>query len=204
MGKAEATQNKILTIATEIVATKGYAVSTTKEIAEAAGVAEGTIFKYFKNKENLLANIFSRVIDGLKAESLDAIKNDISRTDLTSIERLHLLYEERQKFFSRHNRVIKIMVQEVPVNPLVRKLVNEKVLPEIMKQTAILFDEGKARGEIINEPTEVLQMAFLDAVLGPIYSSLIFDHRFSKKQLDNHQAIFEIFIRGIEERGTHE
>jgi AcrR family transcriptional regulator len=51
---AEVRRNQILTGAAEVFGEKGYHQATTKEIAKAAGVSEGTIYNYFKNKRDLL------------------------------------------------------------------------------------------------------------------------------------------------------
>ncbi len=45
--------------AIELFAAQGYARTTTKEIARAAGVSEGTIFKYFPTKRDLLLAFFT-------------------------------------------------------------------------------------------------------------------------------------------------
>lgn len=44
-------QIKILEAAIEIFAEKGYASTSTSEIAKRAGVAEGTIFRHYKTKK---------------------------------------------------------------------------------------------------------------------------------------------------------
>ena len=43
-------EEKILKSAIKIFSEKGFSASTTSEIAKDAGVAEGTIFRYFKTK----------------------------------------------------------------------------------------------------------------------------------------------------------
>jgi len=48
------TRERILDATKQIIQERGLARVTTKEIARAAGVAEGTLFKYFERKEDLL------------------------------------------------------------------------------------------------------------------------------------------------------
>lgn len=55
-------QAKILQAAVEIFAEKGYAATSTSEIAKRAGVAEGTIFRHYKTKKDLLISIVSPII----------------------------------------------------------------------------------------------------------------------------------------------
>jgi AcrR family transcriptional regulator len=48
------TRERILDATKQIIQERGLARVTTKEIARAAGVAEGTLFKYFERKDDLL------------------------------------------------------------------------------------------------------------------------------------------------------
>jgi AcrR family transcriptional regulator len=50
----------IISAAHAIFSEKGYEKAAMNEIAKQAGVAEGTIYKYFSNKQDLLARVISR------------------------------------------------------------------------------------------------------------------------------------------------
>lgn len=50
-GQFSEKQLKILEAAVEMFAEKGYAATSTSEIAKKAGVAEGTIFRHYKTKK---------------------------------------------------------------------------------------------------------------------------------------------------------
>ena len=52
--RGEQRREVILTAAAQVIAAKGYHGATTREIAEAADLAEGTIFNYFPTKRELL------------------------------------------------------------------------------------------------------------------------------------------------------
>ena len=62
--KAE-TRQRILEAARKLFAASGYESSTTREIADAAGIANGTLFNYFPNKEAILAALVADVTAGL-------------------------------------------------------------------------------------------------------------------------------------------
>jgi len=47
------TNEKIIEAAKELFSTKGYAATTTKDIASLAGISEVTLFRHFENKRNL-------------------------------------------------------------------------------------------------------------------------------------------------------
>ncbi|MGH7224633.1 MAG: TetR/AcrR family transcriptional regulator, partial [Gemmataceae bacterium] len=48
------TRQKILDAAQRLLETDGLARLTTKELAAAAGCAEGTLFKHFRGKEDII------------------------------------------------------------------------------------------------------------------------------------------------------
>jgi AcrR family transcriptional regulator len=53
----------ILHAAIKVFSQKGFNGATTKEIAQEAGVAEGTIFRYFSTKKDILHQILMRTVE---------------------------------------------------------------------------------------------------------------------------------------------
>lgn len=60
---AEQRRTQILSAAARVFAAKGYARATIADIAKAAGVAEGSIYNYFKNKQDLLVSLPRQLIE---------------------------------------------------------------------------------------------------------------------------------------------
>jgi AcrR family transcriptional regulator len=65
--KAE-TRQRILEAGRQLFAAKGYEASTTRDIADAAGIANGTLFNYFPSKEAILASLVAGVTNGMHAD----------------------------------------------------------------------------------------------------------------------------------------
>ena len=81
----------ILRAATRTFARNGYFNSKVADIASAAGVADGTVYLYFKSKEEILHSIFDRGVDNAITEArqqLEAISDP--REKLRRIAHLHL------------------------------------------------------------------------------------------------------------------
>jgi AcrR family transcriptional regulator len=57
--RGEATRQLLLDAAASVFSARGYTRATTKEIAKAAGVAEGTIYRHFADKKELFGAVFT-------------------------------------------------------------------------------------------------------------------------------------------------
>src|SRR5687768_10038128 len=61
----QATQERILRVALELFSRRGFYKTTTRQISRKAGVAEGTLFNYFRSKEDLALYFFEREVQGI-------------------------------------------------------------------------------------------------------------------------------------------
>jgi len=68
-------RERIIEAAARLFGEKGYHDTTTAEIAEAAGVAAGTIYIYFSSKEELLVAVFEEFL----GEHMSRLKEGIER-----------------------------------------------------------------------------------------------------------------------------
>lgn len=59
------TRKAILTAALGLFSTKGFFKTTTKQISQKAGIAEGTLFNYFRTKEDLALYFFDQELEAL-------------------------------------------------------------------------------------------------------------------------------------------
>lgn len=70
-----ARQAQILDAAAHVFSQKGYQNATTKEIAEAADLSEGTLYNYFANKQDLLIGVARAYADEVIAD-MESIQAD--------------------------------------------------------------------------------------------------------------------------------
>jgi len=95
--------HRILEAAVKVFADQGFFQSTVSQIAKVAGVADGTIYLYFKNKDDILVQIFSyktkQVFEGFR-EEVDRVADPVEK--LRNLVRRHL--EEFQK--DRHMAIV--------------------------------------------------------------------------------------------------
>jgi AcrR family transcriptional regulator len=141
---AEARRKQILEAAIEVMGAKNYHWSTTKEIAEAAGVSERTVFFYFKNKQE----IYQEAIRQATRDMLEAVRHAAPpHSDI----RVFLKMSERNflAFLKEHPLKVKLLFQSLDS---MGDKVLQKDLREIFQSIYELFflivEKAKERGEI--------------------------------------------------------
>ena len=89
--RVEAKESSILDAAEKIFAQVGFDGAKVSEIARAASVAEGTVYLYYKNKQDLLAGVVGRFWTQLTLGAEAAIEPDATtRAQLEQLGRYHL------------------------------------------------------------------------------------------------------------------
>jgi TetR/AcrR family fatty acid metabolism transcriptional regulator len=89
--RKEAKREHILDAAVLEIARSGYYKTTVSAIARRAGVADGTIYLYFKNKEEILISIFDRAMGRFLGEgALGLAGRPDAETKLRGLVELHL------------------------------------------------------------------------------------------------------------------
>jgi len=84
-------RDAILRAATKVFAQNGYFQSQVADVARVAGVAAGTVYLYFKGKDDLLVSIFERSMNDVLAEARAAIEDVAAPAErLRRIAQLHL------------------------------------------------------------------------------------------------------------------
>src|SRR4051812_11120069 len=82
-----ARRNQILEAATTVFANKGFHRATIRDVAKAAGIADGTIYIYFENKTALLMGILDQLNE---SEQREAYFEQSADMDINTFFRLHL------------------------------------------------------------------------------------------------------------------
>nr|MBP8975609.1 TetR/AcrR family transcriptional regulator [Bacteroidota bacterium] len=85
----------ILDAAVKVFAQNGYHNSKITTIAEMAGIATGSVYLYFENKEAILLTIF----DGLWREYSQSLRDIVKRIDLDPLQKIDAIIEQLFKMF---------------------------------------------------------------------------------------------------------
>ncbi|WP_152395309.1 TetR/AcrR family transcriptional regulator [Paenibacillus guangzhouensis] len=162
-----AKQARIFEAAIEIFAEKGYAASSTSEIAQRAGVAEGTIFRHYKTKKDLLLSIVTPAMVKLLAPFLLREFKDVLSKDYDSFdELLRALIDNRITFLQQNRSLFKIVVQELPFHPDLQKQLQQLVFNEMKGRFEKIIHKLQAEGKLIDLPSLTIMRLSASAVMG--------------------------------------
>ena len=98
----EAIRTEIVAAALELFQSKGFEATTTKAIARKAGIAEGTVFNYFRTKEDIALYFFELEVD----QAMAAVRDDPRLRKAPLEEKLFTLVHSQLEFLAPHERFI--------------------------------------------------------------------------------------------------
>lgn len=129
-------EQKILNSAIKIFNEKGFSAATTNEIAKNAGIAEGTIFRYYKTKKDILRSILVQLIN---------IMSD--KVVLGSVQKL---------MENSHSKELRVVLKELLVDrlnlvmkffPMFRIVISEALFHDDIREA--LYKNVVKKGEVI-------------------------------------------------------
>ena len=89
---------RIIHAAIHVFAKQGFHHAKVTDVAKAADVADGTIYLYFKNKDDLLISIFEHSMDLFLSQARDVLASDTTAmAKLKDFVRLHLLAVDKNQ-----------------------------------------------------------------------------------------------------------
>src|SRR5881394_1828429 len=98
----EAIREKIVKAALSLFQTKGFDATTTKAIARKAGIAEGTVFNYFKSKDDIALHFFEQEVD----QAMAAVRDNPRLRKAPLEEKLFALVHSQLEFLAPYERFI--------------------------------------------------------------------------------------------------
>lgn len=154
--KLDNREKAILEAARQVLAEKSYHEASVKSIAQKAGIAAGTFYLYFRNKEAL----FNSLVDEVYNELLDAIRFERSK-HTGVLDKLKASMEVCAKLFVKEKKLAKILLVQLPtVNNLLNNILTE-LEDELIKLTKQDLDEAVSANLLPPQDTFVSATAFV-------------------------------------------
>jgi TetR/AcrR family fatty acid metabolism transcriptional regulator len=138
-----AKREKILRAAIRIFSQKGYFNSKISEIARLAGVADGTIYLYFKNKDDLLISLFEEKMGEVVADVRARVADGGD-----ALSRLRIFIRNHMDLLTREAGLIEVIQVELrQSNKFMKEYVPLKFL-EYLDVISGILEDGKREGTV--------------------------------------------------------
>lgn len=176
-GKKTEKQLKILQAATEIFSEKGFSAASTSEIAQRAGVAEGTIFRHYKTKKDLLLSIVGPILAKTVAPLFMRDFAKVLDQPYAKIEDFYrAVLRDRLAFARKNDKILRIVIQELPFQPELLAQVKILFAQHVFERIGRLYAHFQEQGQIMEAPsfriirfsvTTIVGMVLTHAILLP-------------------------------------
>ena len=192
----EIKRKRILNAGLKLFARKGFEATALEEVARSARLAKGTLYLYFKDKEDLYAQVVLDVLDRLEASVLERYERSSG-----VVEKLRAVAESQILFFSRNRDFFRLFSSLLTTEaPLVHKRLFAPLLDRRRRLESFLqalIDEGKNEGII---RSDVDTLAMVHSFIGMINQAVgrqCFDDRTSAEAEEMAAAVMTILLTGV-------
>jgi len=182
---------QILEAAIRIFARHGYYNSTISQIAREAGVADGTIYLYFKNKDDILDNFFSYKT----RQVFTRFKDEVDKAD-NALEKLKkLVYHHLLEF--EQDRDMAVVYQ---VETRMKRHLSDDKIKEMSKMyfdlVADIVEQGQREGAIRWDLPVHLVKQYIIGAVDEVITTWLYSAR-QYELISMAEPLVDLFINGI-------
>lgn len=191
-GGGAAKRDRILRAAIRIFSQKGYFNSKISEIARHAGVADGTIYLYFKNKDDLLISLFEEKMGEVVAD----IRARVAQGD-GALSRLRIFIRNHMDLLTREAGLIEVIQVELrQSNKFMKEYVPVKFL-EYLDVISAILEDGKREGVFRPELNVTLARRAIFGALDEISLAYVLSRKRKYDPAAAADEIYRIFADGL-------
>ena len=191
--KIDNTKEQIIKVARQIFSKFGFQKTTVDEIAKAAHKAKGSVYYYFKNKEELFQSVVEKEFQTLRTELIKAID-----AGGNAKEKMTNYIKVRMKTLNELSNIYNVLKNDYLNYLNFIEHIREKYDNEEIVLVKSILTTGVICNEFDIEDEEQTAFAIVTALKG-LEIPLIINNKYSKleQRLD---FMINILIRGIEKR----
>jgi len=166
--RAEDRPREICSAALEVFAEKGFAAAKLDEIARRAGVSKGTLYLYFKDKEEL----FRAVVRDTVSPNVDHLRDALMSSELpfSQIVQMFLARLSMVAATMPLGRVVKMVIGESGNFPELARVWHDQVVSKALGVMVGLIEKAQVKGEV--RPGDPRFHAF--TLMGPMLMGLMY------------------------------
>lgn len=184
--------NLIMEAAIKVIAENGFHGAQVSKVAKEAGVAEGTIYLYFKNKEDILISIFTEKM----GQYVQHVKDETNKKDSVK-EKLYTLIEMHFKqFINNHHLAVVTQLELRQSNYDLRLKINKNILKPHVDVIDEIITEGIKEGVFRSNINLRLMRQMIFGTLDDIVTNWVMnDHKYDL--LAQTDDVFELLTNGL-------
>ena len=192
VGRRAVRREKILDAASIEIARSGYFRTTISAIARRAGIADGTIYLYFKNKETVLVSIFERAMQRI----IDEARPIVANRELGAQDKLRRLVELHLTLVGMDRDMAVVVQVELRHSLHFLELFSRSRIREYLALIAEVVEQGRREGSFRKDADPLFTAK---AVFG-LVDEMATDWVLSKKNTKlaaRAEAVGELLLRGV-------
>lgn len=196
--KQERKRKALLESAINVFSEKGFHNAKISEIAREAGVADGTTYLYFKNKDDLLMKAVENLFEQKIVEMAESIEKET-----TGLDKLLRFAEEHITIFTKDPKVVRFLAVELRQSKeFYAKYPEFKPLRRYLSYLRRICDEAIEEGSIRNIDSRALSYIVFGTVNFVITEWAMQDNPFDLKEVKNY--VIDILRHGIKLRNDND
>jgi AcrR family transcriptional regulator len=187
------TRNRILQTAERLFAQRGFEGTTTRELALAVGVAEGTLFRHFPNKKAILTEV---VTQGW-IEILTDLLTELS--EMANYKAIGKVMQRRMFYLHRNADRLKVCFVESQFHPDLREHIQSEVIAKMTDVAEAFFQTAIERGIYRPMNPKIVAQVFLGmfAIAGFSQDTLIATSVPLPALQEMAEGLTDIFLNGV-------
>ncbi len=182
----------ILDVAKRIIEERGFFETTTDEIARRANVAKGTLYIYFKSKDELFLRLIEREYDRITSKLIE-----IADSDEDAVTKLDIVVEDYLNYMEKNRAFFLSLMYEAP--SIKKKGIKEQMFKNarVVEDNLRKIVEQGVKGGVIREDVEV--SVIISAIIGTLSRVIFHGIHFEKEKslLSFKDGIMKIIFSGI-------
>jgi AcrR family transcriptional regulator len=172
--QAQARRQAILDAALTVFAAQGYEAARLDDVAARAGVAKGTLYLYFKDKEAL----FEDLVRGAVTPIMERVGTAALAPDMKPAQIVAMFFAlfQREVLETKRKLLLRLIIAEGPRFPAIANFYYREVVARGMALMRTVATEAVARGEFSSDAAA----RFPQLIVAPLLLAVIWDGLFSK------------------------
>lgn len=189
----DATRTRIIKAAQKLFARQGYDGTTTRDLAAAAGVAEGTLFRHFANKKAILVEVAT---EGW-VEILTDLLTELS--EMGSYEAVAQVMRRRMLNFHANADMMRVCFMEAQFHPELRDRVQSEVIDKMTDVAEAFFQTAMDRGIYRQMNPKIVARVFVGmfAIAGFSNNTIMEQGASPQAMKEMAEGIADIFLNGV-------